>query len=261
MKISPRLFSLIFLILAGILFIPQVSQRVTKKQEWIAVRAITTSDLTGSGDQLSIYHWRTDKLMIGDKEKSTSGKVTAELLGINFYEEGTRKIAVMDISLLSSFDPLTGHFRYKTQSLLTGTNLQLDLGDSHLTAQVIEVNPQMRNKKVIRLDGVIPWQKKWFADMILIGDVYTDRGNNTTPVKVIYKKITYPEEKNINAREIVNPRLFWDIKITLDLEVEEVRGLYYFFSVQPVKVGNTIFVPMDKYNLYNLVITRISAVK
>lgn len=261
MKISPRLLSASFLTLAVILFIPQINKLIIRKQEWIVVRAITTSERFDSDGQLPVYYWRIDNLKKGDEERSPSGKIVAKLSNIETYEEGSKKIAVLDLSLLTSYNSATKHFRYKTQDLLTGTNLDLSLGNNRLVVQLIEINPPARKKKTIRVNGIISWQKKWLADSIKIGDVYTDYGNNRTPAKIIDKKISVPEEKILNEWDVLNRHLFWDIKVTLDLEVDEMDGIFYFFSVQPVKVGNSIFVPMDKYNLYNIWVTRVDVIE
>ena len=61
--------------------------------------------------------------------------------------------------------------------------------------------------------------------------------------------------------DVLNRHLFYDIKVTLNLEADEMDGVYYFFSIQPVKVGNVIFVPMDKYNLYNLWVTHVDVIE
>lgn len=261
MKIDLRLLSTPILVVAIILFIPQVGKLVTRKQEWVVVRAISTSERYDSDGQLPVYYWRIDNLKNGDEERSPSGKVIAKLKNISTYQEGPKKIAIVDVSLLASFNPATKHFRYKTQELLAGTNLDLNLGDNRLAVQLIEINPPVRKKKIIRVEGIISWQKKWFADAIRIGDVYTDYGSDRTPAKVIEKKVVIAEEKIPNEWDMLNRHLFWDIRLILDLEVDEMDGVFYFFSVQPVKVGNSIFVPMDKYNLYNIWVTRIDVIE
>lgn len=260
MKINLRLLSATFLILATVLFIPQIGKFLVRKQEWITVRAITISERYDSNSQLPVYYWRVDNLKKNDEERSPSGKIIAKLSNIETYQEGSKKIAIVELSLLSSYNSVTKRFRYKTQDLLAGTNLELDLGSNHLTVQLIEINPPVREKKKVRVSGVISWQKEWFADSINIGDVYTDHGTNRTPAKVVDKRVSFPEEKVLNERDILNRHLFRDIKVTLDLEVDEVDGVFYFFSVQPVKVGNIIFVPMDKYNLYNIWVTHIDVI-
>lgn len=261
MKINFRIFSVTLLIFAVILFIPQISKLIIRKQEWITVRAITTSERFDSDGHLPVYYWRIDNLKNGDEERSPSGKVVAKLNNIEIYQEGPKKIAIVDISLLASYNAVTKHFRYKTQELLAGTNLDLNLGDNHLVVQLTEINPPERKKKIIRVEGIISWQKKWFADAIRIGDVYTDYGSDRTPAKVIGKKVVIPEEKILNERDMLNRHLFWDIRLTLDLEVDEMDGIFYFFSVQPVKVGNSIYVPMEKYNLYNISVTRVDVIE
>jgi len=261
MKINLRFLSTSILITAIILFIPPISKLVIRKQEWVVVRAITTSEKNNPDSQLSIYYWRIDNLKNGDEERSPSGKVIAKLQNIETYQEGSKKIAVVDVSLLSSYNSATKHFRYKTQDLLAGTNLDLNLGNNNLVVQLIEINPPVRKKKTVRVEGIISWQKKWFADAIKIGDVYTDYGNNRTPAKIIDKIVTIPEERVLNEVDVLNRHLFYDIKVTLNLEADEMDGVYYFFSIQPVKVGNVIFVPMDKYNLYNLWVTHVDVIE
>lgn len=253
MKFNLRFLTATILILAILLLLPQISQVVVRKPQWLAIRAITTSERYGSEGQPSVYHWKIDGLKQGGEERSASGKVIAKLEGVESYEDGSKRIALLEISVLSSYNPVTKHHRFKSQDLLVGSNFEFIFGDRRQTVQIVEVNPPPRKKTTVLVMGVISWQKRWFADAVRVGDQYSNPANGEVLAKVISKKILPPQEKILsNSWEAYNKGSFWDIEILLELTVDQRGDNYFFAYLQPVKIGNLIHVPMDKYNLYDI---------
>lgn len=258
MKFNYRRLAILFFVSAIILLVPKLLELTSHKPSWVTVRAIISADKYSNDGQISLYYWRSGTLNVGDEEKSASGKVIAKLQNYESYQDGPKKITVIEVNILTTLNPVTKRFLYKNQDLLVGNDIDLNLGKNHLSAQIIDIDGQSRKTKKIRVEGIINWQKMWFANSIKVGDIYENRVTGEQIVKVISKQVIYPQEKVFTGPvDLGNSYLFRDVRLTLDLLVDENDNDYYFSFVQPVKVGNTIYIPMKSYNLYNFVITKI----
>lgn len=206
--------------------------------------------------------WLADSFKVGDAEYSASGKKLAELVSIKRYEEGSNKIVYATVSLLVSRQPKINKYFFRQQPLEVGTFIDLSFGGTKLTGSVVDIQnsdsrPQFSRKEItVKLIDRYPW----FADSIQVGDEKIDEVTGQKEIRVIEKRVTLADSVGYTSRgQIVaskNP-LKRDIELKLDLQVINRGGIDYYSFFQPVKIGNTLYFSMPRYNLYEAHVTQV----
>lgn len=255
------LISVLLIFLAAVFLIPSVSRYFNRKQVLMPVRLLVVGNLSGTGLTLP-RHWVADSLSVGDVERSPSGKVLARLKGIQRYEEGFNKVAILDVELSTSEDPLTGQYSFKQKDLLIGSTLELALGRVLVFGEVISFPDKNKPADTeIIVTGYLYSQRDWLVDAISVGDIMTSGKEKEVAGKILSKQI-FPANTEYRVDEGFilgkNSARYRDIKVTLSLKVEKRDTGYVFASLQPVKVNNRLDLPFDKYNIYGLQVVSFS---
>ena len=201
---------------------------------------------------------------MGNEDRSPSGGVLARLTAVTQYEEGFNNVAILDVDLLASFDPLTKRYLFKQEDLLVGSTVQLTLGRVLVFGQVLSLPGDARRPSTeIIVTAYLYNQRDWLADAIRVGDVMTSGKNHEVVAKILSKQI-YPATTEFRVDEgYVLGRAasrYRDLKLTFSLLIEKKDDRYVFASLQPVKINNRLDLPFDKYNLYNLQVIGFSEV-
>lgn len=241
---------IIFVIIIGILFL---GFRVLGQTDtYVNIQIMGSSNNSQTPDNLPPA-WLADTLNVGDSEKSVNGKKIAELVDIERYQEGDRQIYIATVRLLVSLNKTSEKITYKQQGVEIGSRLSFSLDNSKISGQVVEIEGLKTAGKWVDKNITVKLYDRypWFADSITIGDKLLSGG--ATQVEVLTKKTSLAEISTgrSDGRVVsgLNP-LKRDITLTLKVRVLEREGVNYFAYIQPVKIGNILYMPMSNYNLY-----------
>lgn len=205
--------------------------------------------------------WLIDSLTLGDIEYSTSGKKIAEILEIKKYEEDFNKIAWVRIKLLVIKNDKLGSYRFRQQPLEIGSSITINPANIKLSGNVIAIegkSPPMETRRLLVTVQLYD-KRPWFAEKIHVGDVIADDQSNF--IARINNKTVSPSQRSIFTSDgklllRTDPQMR-DIVLELEIQVTQRGGINYFNQVQPVKVGNKLWIPFKEINVYEANIIEI----
>lgn len=259
--IVPRLdFSrlLMVLLLASLMFLGW--RIISTKDEYAEV------EIMGSGGEWRytegpLPSWLADSIYVGDIEYSLGGKKLAEVMSIKRFEDGPNKIFFARVRLMVSRNTKYNTFRFRQQPLEIGSFITIAPANKKLTGNVVSIAGVKRQSDIryttirIKMYALYPW----FAETIKVGDSTRDDGGQEL-IRILEKKVTLAEVTAYTSTGQALARrdpLKRDLDLTLRLQVINRSGVDYFAYYQPVKVGNSLYLPMKEYNLYDAMVIGI----
>lgn len=199
-------------------------------------------------------HWLIDPVSPGAVEYAIGGKKLAEVLETKKYQEDTNKILWAKVRLLVTPDKARRGFRFQQMPVEIGSSLTIEPNSIKLTGSVIAIEGvgragEYKNLKVtVKLHDRFPW----YADAIKIGDQAVDDQGQIT-AGVLSKKIdlaettAYTSDGRVLARR--NP-LKRDLTLELEIQAVDRNGSLYYNQIQPVKIGNQLWIQTKRINLW-----------
>lgn len=251
-------FALLFAILIGGTAL--LVRRTNLRNKYVTVEFI------GSGGNWWEFlpqtpYWLAGSVSRGDRELATDGQVVAEILEIKTYEEGPNRAIYAKAKLLATPGSTSGSFRFRQQPLEVGSTITIHPNNVMLMGSVISIegkHPQNLYKTIVVTTKLFD-QKLWFSDAIHVGDIAIDSQGNTI-TKIINKSV----ESSLTTVGTPDGRIFIkknpllrDIALAIEIQVTERDGVLYFNQLQPVKVGNSIWIPLKNTDIKNATITAI----
>lgn len=206
-------------------------------------------------------HWLADAVSPGAVEYSVAGKKLAEILETKKYQEDTNKILWAKIKLLVTPDKARGGWRFQQMPLEIGSTLTIEPNSVKLTGSVIAIEGVGRNGEYKNILVTVKLYDRfpWYADAIQIGDQAVDDQGQIT-ASVLSKRVdltetaAYTSDGRVLARR--NP-LKRDVVLELEIQVIDRNGLLYYNQIQPVKIGNQLWIPLKNVNLWGVEIVDI----
>lgn len=185
-------------------------------------------------------YWLANSVTVGGTEYSNNGKKIAEILEMKTYEEDVSRIVWAKVKLLVSKDSKS-NYKFRQNPLEVGSTINFSSNGTKLTGNVISILDKTQKPSEFKTIGIkirLLERTPYFANSILIGDQAVDGNGNVTATVV--NKIILPT----GSRNLV------DILIDLDIQVINRQGVMYFNQIQPVKIGNSLWIPLKNINLY-----------
>lgn len=185
-------------------------------------------------------YWLVNSVTVGGAEYSNDGKKIAELLEMKTYEEDVSRILWAKVRLLVSKDSKS-NYKFRQNPLEVGSTITFSSNGTRLTGNVISILDKTQKPsefKTIPIKIELFDRTPYFANSIFIGDQAVDENGNVTAI--VTNKIILPNESG----NLVN------ILVDLDIQVINRRGVMYFNQIQPVKIGNSLWIPLKNVNLY-----------
>ena len=229
-------------------------------------RYVTVEMIASGGDWWQTIpqtpHWLADAVVPGATEYSAGNKKLAEILETKKYQEDTNKIMWTKVKLLVTPDKTRGGWRFRQMPLEIGSTLTIEPNNVKLTGSVIAIEDvgQAGEYKNLIVLVKIYFQHPCYADAIQPGlEAIDDQGNVTA--RIIDKRtelaetVAYTADGRVLSRQ--NP-LYRDIILTIKIQTVERNGLLYFNQVQPVKIGNKIWIHAKNINIWEANILDIS---
>lgn len=209
-------------------------------------------------------YWVSDSIKSGDKEL-VGGKKVLEVARVQRYQEGNNKVTVIDAEISLKNNPSNNKYRYRQQDLNIGSIISIAPGQIKTSAKLINLSSVCPQLTKIIVEGYLYNQRIWLSNQIKVGDSLTDSSTGDRLIKVLTKNIV-PSDigLTISGGKISLKDTGRDLVTTslkLEMLVTKSADTYYFASLQPVKLGNLIYLPLDKYNLYEFNVSNIQEVQ
>lgn len=252
----PRL--LMVLLLASLMFLGW--RIISTKDEYVEI------EIMGSGGEWRytegpLPSWLADSIYVGDAEYSLGGKKLAEVVSIKRFEDGPNKIFFAKMRLMVSRNSKHNTFRFRQQPLEIGSFISIAPANKKLTGNVVSIAGVKHQSDIryatvrIKMYALYPW----FAETVKVGDSVRDDSGQEL-IRILEKKVALAEVTAYTSTGQALARrdpLKRDLELTLKLQVINRSGVDYFAYYQPVKVGNSLYLPMNEYNLYDAVVADV----
>lgn len=248
----------IFLAICIILFGYLGPRILGQREEYVTVEMIASGD--NWWETLpQAPNWLAYAFSVGDAEYSGRKKV-AEILDIKVYEEDAKAVVWVKAKLLV-LKGANQTFRFRQQSLDVGSLITIRPNNAKLSALVISIGGIQPPTNYRNLSVTVTLRSKfpWLADAIMVGDEVRDSHGNIL-AKIIEKSVE-PSAETITTADgrllvRMNPLLL-DITLSMNLQVVERGGSYFFNQIQPVKVGTKLWIPLKTVALYEAYVSQI----
>lgn len=246
----------ISLLILGIRVIAQKDQYVTV--EIIASGGNWWETIPGVPD------WLGDAVTLGLVEYSAGGKKLVEILDTRNYNEEQNRVLWIKARLLVTPDKNTGGWRFRQMPLQIGSTITIQPNNIKLTGSVVAVEELENTEeyKNIIITVRLYYRFPWYAEEIMPGEKYT-AAHDRVIAEVLSKKVDLAETvvhtADGRAVEQKDP-LKRDITLTLKIEVEDRGDNLYFNQIQPVKIGQSLWIPFKRINLTEAIVMNIEEI-
>lgn len=196
-------------------------------------------------------YWLTDPLQAGTKELDPQGNVLAEVLEVQKFENGDRKMLWMKVRLKVSKMNNSNQYQFRREPLQVGSLVYVAPNNIKVFCNVmwIEGMEELRteSEKVVTITNL--GADKFTSEFIQVGDVMRDDDGNVL-AEIIDKKIEQAQMVTADVNGIVkvqrNP-LERDVTLKIRIKTLKSKDREYFSYFQPLKVNFFLWVPFEKH--------------
>lgn len=244
---TPILIIMILLIAAFIFRI------LTEKSEYVTVQ------LYASGgewwwDQPEPPYWLTDPVVKGSLELDPTGDKLVEVLEVQKFEAGDRKMLWMKARLKVAADKKSKQYRFRREPLQVGSLIYIAPNNVRIFCNVMFIDgvgePGKISEKLVTVKAYN--QFPWKAEALKIGEKMLDDNGNPM-AEIVERNIIQPRDQvlAVNDKGIVveqnNPERV-DVTVKVKMQTLESNGINYFSFFQPIKIGFYLWVPFKTVN-------------
>lgn len=242
-------FSLVIIALLGI---SALTIKTLLKNDYIEVEIIATgSDWWQTRPEAP--YWLVNAIVPGAIEYSVGNKKLAEILEVKKYGDDYSKILWAKIRLMVTKDRINKGWRFQQQPLTIGSSITINPNNIKLTGNIINIAGINRDykTKTVSVNLKIYDRYPWLAEAIRIGD--SSINEDETIDAIITDKNVFPAERTIYTSSGKNfpgsDPLRRDVSLAIRVKAIERGGILYFNQVQPIKIGNKLWIPFKNINI------------
>ncbi|PIS09510.1 hypothetical protein COT75_01105 [Candidatus Beckwithbacteria bacterium CG10_big_fil_rev_8_21_14_0_10_34_10] len=217
--------------------------------QWINIYLISYPGLWVRDTE--IPYWYADAIKPGDAEYDSFSRKTAEVVGVEIFESaGSRKDVLVRMRVKGTYNRRNKQFQFRGQNLNVGTKMTFRLGSVELEGTVRAIGELVSkdsSQKTVKLKIIS--EDPWVVDALEIGDKVVGIDGKE------YLRVT---EKRAELADIVVTTAWGDVLVrknplkkdaylTVEMDLSQEAGLYYFYFDQKVKVGDSIFLPFPNF--------------
>lgn len=196
-------------------------------------------------------YWLTDPLQAGTKELDPQGNVLAEVLEVQKFENGNRKMLWMKARLKVSKMNNSNQYQFRREPLQVGSLVYVAPNNIKVFCNVMWIEGMeelhTESEKVVTITNL--GADKFTSEFIQVGDVMRDDDGNVL-AEIIDKKIEQAQmittDVNGNVKVQRNP-LERDVTLKIRLKTLKSKDREYFSYFQPLKVNFFLWVPFEKH--------------
>lgn len=193
-------------------------------------------------------YWSTSSIKIGSRLIKNKKKL-AEVLAIDSIPQGYSTVTILDLAMVLEKNLYDNSYVFDQQPLSIGGEIAIQLDNTVLKGMVVWIeglgNLPLRQK--YRLSGTMVVDDRLVAAE-MVRRLVSDPQSKNPDVEV--RDVSF--DKNLDTLGLYNVNL----KATVELYVFDDGQLYYAY-LQPVKVGNKLYIPHNSVNLYKFTVKNI----
>lgn len=211
--------------------------------------------------------WLSSQVYTGAVESLSNGKVVAEVLDVKEYDEGPNKLLYVKARLLVTYDKRSDLYRFRQQPLRVGSTVSIYPNSVLLAGSVISIDeksPSSQQYKMMRVTLKLFGQRDFVDHSIHPGLQIVDRAG-VVIAKVINKESKVSSSLTLSIAKDGRPIFtrnseLVDITMVVDVQTIERDGVSYFNQIQPVKIGNSLWVPFEQVSINEATISSIETI-
>lgn len=232
----------------------------TKNQEEVYFLASISNPSSGVNNLIS--NWIAEAIEVGDKEVTSLGETTAQVVESEEYEAGSSNKSVFLLLKAKVGKDRSGTYLYKSKPLLVGGVVQIKLAKTQFDALVTYIgkNPPQYKKEKLRIVLKGTQIDASIADNIKVGSIIRDNKGETV-AQVIDKKLS-PAIPVILRYESGSNRFVFssdtdrkDFEVTVDIMTMKIGDYNYYARTQRVKVGDGLYLPFKEVSFGGTIIS------
>lgn len=205
--------------------------------------------------------WLSEDLQVGDKSYNFKGKKIAEVTDLTTYKtRGEGQNTYLRVKILVSKDRVSKKLRYGSDIVEVGGPLSLHLDDTLVPGIITAIGSKWESaEKTIQVKGT--GKSVDVVNGVKVGDIIRD-GQDNLILEVLEKnvsptKVIYMWERSSLIFNVRPTYDFFDVKLTLKIEVEKIDGDWYYQRANKILVGNEIDLVFPHVALGGLEITEV----
>lgn len=196
-------------------------------------------------------YWLIDPLQAGAKEFDPQGNTLVEVLEVQKFENGDRKMLWMKVRLKVSKLNNSGQYQFRREPLQVGSLVYVAPNNIKVFCNVmwIEGMDELRveSERVVTITNL--GADKFTSEFIQVGDVMRDDDGNIL-AEIIDKKIEQAQMVTADQYGMVkvqrNP-LERDVTLKVRIKTLKSKDREYFSYFQPLKVNFFLWIPFEKH--------------
>lgn len=236
--------------------------KFSKKEEWVSVKLKVTNDEwwwnTNNPDS-----WYGIGLMKGQSAYNGAGRKVAEIQSIENYDVGgPRRLILVDLNVLATYNKKTQTYTFNYQVLQIGKPLDFTFGQYNLRGLVTYIGngviPYGTTELELKLLSIYPWEADSYKQGVLMKDlvgnvVATIKQASVTDSQLLElidrygKLIAVPAPNNTHK----------DVTLRLSIKTYKVNNVPYYIDGSAIKVGNHIWIEFEQTAVKDGIISRI----
>lgn len=223
-----------------------------------------------------------DSLQVGMKKKDAFGRVAAEVIHINAFDQpktespyASKKTVYVTLRLRASHNNKTGQYRYQGTILQVGEWVRLSIQSTMINGLTVRIPAGASDeptwvtvKAQVKSEGPFIFEPfsettgvdKAIADAIVVGDTVKDSDGNIL-AQVLDKTVT-PAVRTTwdlygNVFNRPHPRKY-DVIMTVRLAVRKIGSGLYYLDTAPIKINSLLPLFLSRIDIEPRVIEIIS---
>lgn len=201
-------------------------------------------------------NWLINALSVGDKEKAPDGSVSAEILKIDAYQQGSERYKIyLLVRLTGILDKKTGHFNYKGKPVLVGELIGIVFPKVKISGMVTHIGGDSNLEKQ-RFKARLRWRTKdpWIVKNTKMKSRAWNFGNDEPIAEILSVETEMPSSDiflgsaGSNVFVVKDPKKR-DILMDIWLTAEKDGGVWVYAGRQKIKIGERLWIYTDNLDI------------
>ena len=204
--------------------------------------------------------WLSDKLQIGQKEYSKSGKVIAEIIDIDNYERGGEEAEVyLTVKVITKYQKRLHQHFFKNKPLDLGSAIEISPDQNIVYGQIVDndVTAEGYRNKEFTVTARGRGLSQYIIDSIRIGEIMKNRYHDETIATIVdfyTEKTTKVYVSDVASKYQylsfeTNPNT-QDAIVKFKIKASQIDDRWYFAGHQHIKKGSDLYFYGQDVNLF-----------
>lgn len=207
--------------------------------------------------------WLSDKVKVGQTEKSKSGKIIATLTDLENYERGSEEAELyLTVKIETLLNKRTGVYTFKDKPINLGSSIELNLDNISIVGQIVDNNVPEGGypAKYLMVTAKGRNFESWLYTKVVPGLKVYNRATNEVVAEVVDVKLENSTLQQIKYSSSYLQAIVGkdkDLLVYVKVKVYQMDGRWYFMGHQNIKIAGSLYLYTNELNLYGFEIEDI----